>query len=195
MARVGTIDDRFQSHNVEMLEVTGGRFWKPYKDIAKTAGPAGSEAKGGDASTGMSPGLYQYRPPIDLTNRRLRAMAGALGPAYVRISGTWVNTTCFADMDTAPKDPPQGYGGVLTRQSSGWARSLSRVIISCSLPMNADDTGLFIGRTSSGAEQLAKKLRRAKVVSAFGTVPSEVFFDVFGRQEKSKTPEHGLLRR
>ena len=35
MARVGTVDDRYQSYNVEMLEVTGGRFWKPYKDIAK----------------------------------------------------------------------------------------------------------------------------------------------------------------
>ena len=23
----------FQSYNVEMVEVTGGRFWKPYKDI------------------------------------------------------------------------------------------------------------------------------------------------------------------
>jgi hypothetical protein len=27
-------DERFQSYNVEMVEVTGGRFWKPYKDIA-----------------------------------------------------------------------------------------------------------------------------------------------------------------
>ena len=30
MARIGTIDERFQSYNVEMVEVTGGRFWKPY---------------------------------------------------------------------------------------------------------------------------------------------------------------------
>ena len=70
----------------------------------------------------MSPDLYQYRPPIDLTNRRLRAMARALGPAYVRISGTWANTTYFADTDTPPKDPPPGYGGVLTRQQ--WLGSL-----------------------------------------------------------------------
>ena len=63
-----------------------------------------------------------------------------------------------------------------------------KVIISCSLPMNADDTGLVIGPTSSGAEQLAKKLRRAKVVSAFGTVPSEVFFDVFDARRRAKRP-------
>ncbi len=30
VARVGTIDERFQSYNVEMLEVTGGKAWKPY---------------------------------------------------------------------------------------------------------------------------------------------------------------------
>lgn len=29
MTRVGTVDERFQSYNVEMIEVTGGKFWKP----------------------------------------------------------------------------------------------------------------------------------------------------------------------
>jgi heparanase 1 len=128
MARVGTVDDRYQSYNVEMLEVTGGRFWKPYKDISKTGGQTGSEAKGADAPAGMSPDLYQYRPPIDLTNRRLRAMAGALGPSYVRISGTWANTTYFADTDTPPKEPPKGYGGVLTRQQWLSAIDFSRAV-------------------------------------------------------------------
>lgn len=101
MRRIGTVDERYQSYNVEMLEVTGGRFWKPYKDIpkepARSAGQTGSETQSGDTLSGMSPDLYQYRPPVDLTNRRLRALARALGPAYVRISGTWANTTYFAD--------------------------------------------------------------------------------------------------
>ncbi|HCS43035.1 MAG TPA: hypothetical protein DIW52_09450 [Pseudomonas sp.] len=120
MKRVGTIDERYQSYNVEMLEVTGGKFWKPYKEIGKTAAQpsaaSSNEAQSGDAPSGMDPGLYQYRPPLDLTNKRLRAMAQALGPAYMRISGTWANTTYFADTQTPPKDPPQGYGGVLTRE-------------------------------------------------------------------------------
>ena len=30
MARIGTVDGRFQSYNIEMVEVIGGRFWKPY---------------------------------------------------------------------------------------------------------------------------------------------------------------------
>ena len=63
-----------------------------------------------------------------------------------------------------------------------------KTIITCSLPMTADDTGLVIGHTSSGAEELVKKIPRAKVVSAFGTVPSEVFFPVFEAREKANPP-------
>src|SRR6266487_2291198 len=54
-----------------------------------------------------------------------------------------------------------------------------KVIVTCSLPMNADDTDLVIAHTSSGAEALAKKVPKTRVVSAFNTVPSEVLFDVF----------------
>ena len=35
MPRIGTIDERFQSYNIEMIEVTGGRFWKPYNQLPK----------------------------------------------------------------------------------------------------------------------------------------------------------------
>jgi len=63
-----------------------------------------------------------------------------------------------------------------------------KVIVSCSLPMNADDTHLVIAHTSSGAETLAKKVRRAHVVSAFGTVPSEVLFSVFEARRKTNRP-------
>ena len=54
-----------------------------------------------------------------------------------------------------------------------------KVIVTCSLPMNAKDTALAIAHTSSGAEELAKKIHKARVVSAFNTVPSEVLFSVF----------------
>jgi predicted dinucleotide-binding enzyme len=60
-----------------------------------------------------------------------------------------------------------------------------KVIISCSLPMNASDTALAVAHTSSGAEALAKKVRKAKVVSAFSTVPSEVLFDVFAAKRRT----------
>jgi 8-hydroxy-5-deazaflavin:NADPH oxidoreductase len=61
-----------------------------------------------------------------------------------------------------------------------------KVIVTCSLPMNADDTGLVIAHTSSGAEALARKVRKADVVSAFSTVPSEVLFDVFDAKRRTR---------
>jgi hypothetical protein len=100
MARTGTVDERFQSYNIEMVEVTGGRFWKPY-------GPNTSDAHSD---------LYEYRKPIDLTNSRLRRLAAALAPAYMRVSGTWANATYFADSDTAPSAPPSGFNGILSHQ-------------------------------------------------------------------------------
>src|SRR6266699_2453730 len=63
-----------------------------------------------------------------------------------------------------------------------------KVIVTCSLPMNADDTGLVLAHTSSGAEELAKKVPKARVVSAFGTVPSEVLFGVFEARRKASRP-------
>jgi hypothetical protein len=63
-----------------------------------------------------------------------------------------------------------------------------KVIVTCSLPMNDDDSSLVIAHTSSGAEELAKKAREAKVVSAFGSVPSEVFFDVFETRRRKSRP-------
>ncbi|WP_210207467.1 hypothetical protein [Microvirga aerophila] len=91
LPKIGTVDERYQSYNVEMLEVTGGKFWRPYGPELEAAlrqpAPAPA-ASSGDTPSGMNPALYEYRPPLDLTNARLRKLAAALGPAYVRVSGT-----------------------------------------------------------------------------------------------------------
>ena len=63
-----------------------------------------------------------------------------------------------------------------------------KVILSCSLPMNDDDTGLVVAHTSSGAEELAKQLPKARFVSVFNTVPSEVLFGVFKARDKKPRP-------
>ncbi|MCG2640687.1 MULTISPECIES: hypothetical protein [Bradyrhizobium] len=97
MKAIGTVDARFQSYNVEMVEVTGGRFWKPY---ARTRRAFDERDR------------YSERAPIDLANARLRRLAAALSPAYLRVSGTWANTTFFAD---APRKPPPGFDSVLSR--------------------------------------------------------------------------------
>jgi hypothetical protein len=54
-----------------------------------------------------------------------------------------------------------------------------KVLVTCSLPMNDDDTALVVAHTASGAEEVVKMATGARVVSAFGTVPSEVLFAVF----------------
>ena len=66
-----------------------------------------------------------------------------------------------------------------------------KVIVSCSLPMNADDTALVVANTSSGSEELAKKAPKAHVISAFSTVPSEVLFSVFERAGGERREERG----
>jgi predicted dinucleotide-binding enzyme len=63
-----------------------------------------------------------------------------------------------------------------------------KVIVSCSLPMNKTDTALVIGQSSSGAEELAKKARGARIVAAFSTIPSEVLFSVFEVRRRSSRP-------
>jgi len=63
-----------------------------------------------------------------------------------------------------------------------------KVLVTCSLPMNKNDTALVLGRTRSGAEALAAKVRGARVVSAFGTVPSEVLFDVYTARRRKRRP-------
>ena len=63
-----------------------------------------------------------------------------------------------------------------------------KVLITCSLPMDDDDTGLIVAHTSSGAEVLAKRLPGTRVVSAFGTVPSEVLVAVFEARDIDGRP-------
>ena len=99
---VATIDERFQSFNIEMVTVTGGPFWKPYP----ASGPAAPLAK---------TDLVSNRAPIDLANPVLRKFAAALSPAYLRVSGTAANSTFFAGSDGAPPRAPAGFKNVLTR--------------------------------------------------------------------------------
>ena len=104
---VATIDERFQSFNIERVEVTGGPFWKPY---AAGDGLAREKAR---STPPERAALFANRPPIDLTSKLLRKLASALSPALMRVSGTWANTTFFAGYNRPPR-PPAGYKGALT---------------------------------------------------------------------------------
>jgi hypothetical protein len=63
-----------------------------------------------------------------------------------------------------------------------------KVLATCSLPMNENDTGLVVAHTTSGAEELARRAKGARVVSAFGTVPSEVLFAVYEAKGGERRP-------
>jgi hypothetical protein len=95
LAKVATIDARYQGYNIEMVEVTGGRFWAPY-------GGAANER-------------YRQRPPIDLNDPKLIALAKGLGPSLVRVSGTWANNTYLEAEGEHLNAPPPGFVQVLTR--------------------------------------------------------------------------------
>jgi heparanase len=120
MRPVATVDERFLSYNVEMAEVIGGNFWKPYtaESIAalkaKAAAPVSRSGGASPGVVGHDPAMFQARLRIDLSNVRLRKLAGALAPAYIRISGTWANSVYFLDSDVLPP-APNGFQGVLTR--------------------------------------------------------------------------------
>lgn len=98
LRQLRTVDERLVSYNVEMTEVTGGTFWKAYslEEIAGTKpfeGPVGSLAN----HTAMA-ALMQFYPPIDLKSEKLRKLAKDIGPAWVRVSGTW-STKTYYDFD------------------------------------------------------------------------------------------------
>lgn len=107
MQKMGTVDERYQSFNVEMCEVIGGDFWIPYHlldSVMKNTTKIGFDA------------LKWKIEPINLYEKKLRNLAKALGPVYVRVSGTWANTVYFQN-DDKPKmeTPPNGFKNILTR--------------------------------------------------------------------------------
>jgi heparanase len=58
MPRVGTVGERLQSYNVEMAEVIGGTFWKPYgKDTAAIPGRQQPTTPGA-TPVGLDPALF-----------------------------------------------------------------------------------------------------------------------------------------
>jgi len=112
MPAIATVDERYQSYNIEMAELTGGQFWKPYDKF-----PAGwtppSSAQGAEFYARLKDKL----DPIDLSRMRLRKLAAALGPAYVRSSGNIADGVYFHDSDEpVPAAAPNGFEVVLTRQ-------------------------------------------------------------------------------
>jgi hypothetical protein len=177
MPRIGTVDERFQSYNIEMVEVTGGPFWKPYAQTSVT-------------------GLVSERKPKDLSNARLRRLAAALSPALMRVSGTSANTTYFADSDDAPLTAPAGFKTVLTRRQWQGVVDFSRAVDAPIVTSFAVSTGsrdargvwtseqarrLLAATPAMGGRVAAAELMNEPDLPAIGGVPADYDAAAYGR--------------
>lgn len=155
LPRLATVDERYQSYNVEMVEVTGGRFWAPY------GGPADER--------------YRQRPALDLSNRKLRNLAKHLSPALMRVSGTWANNTYVPADGETPATPPDGFKQVLTRQQWRGVVDFSKAVdapLVTSFPVSSG------ARDASGAWTPAQASRLLALTHAFGgSVYAAEFFN------------------
>lgn len=110
------INPMMMSYNVEFAEVTGGTFWKAYTpgQVAGTEEFYVEPTSEGIAA--MYKDLMQVYPPIDLYNEKLRSLTRELGPAWVRVSGTWATKTYYDFDGTTNGQVPEGYLNVLTKE-------------------------------------------------------------------------------
>lgn len=114
---VGEVEERYQSYNVEMAEVTGGTFWKPFTEAQRSGEEKildddfDPQNISGFANMGD---LMAPRAAVDLSGTRIRTLTKALGPAYIRVSGSWASHTYF-DIDSVGNHP-DGYDANLTTE-------------------------------------------------------------------------------
>src|SRR5437762_12988905 len=144
-------------------------------------GILGSGLMGGKLGTVFARAGHQVVFSYARSGRKLKTLArGAGGEAR---AGT-------------PREATQGADAVLL--AVHWSRTedvlkqagdlSGKVVVTCSLPMNEDNTELVVAHSSSGAEELAKMIPKARVVAAFQTVPSEVLFGVYEAKGKASRP-------
>ena len=105
------MDLAITSYNIEMTEVTGGTFWRAFT-------PEQVAGKEPIFSAGLNDRehMMQLFPPINLKEPRIRTLGKALGPVWVRVSGTWATSTYY-DFDGHTNGiAPQGYQSVMTKE-------------------------------------------------------------------------------
>jgi len=98
-----------------MTEITGGTFWKTYTPEQISGAEGFPPVSHLQDVTAMAE-LMQYYPPLDLSHARLRNLAKELGPAWIRISGTWATKTYYDFAGETGGKAPEGYQSVLTKE-------------------------------------------------------------------------------
>ena len=149
---------------------------------------------------GGNPDLFAYRAPIDLSNPRLRTLAAALAPAYLRVSGTWANSTYFAENDETPATPPNGFSAVLSRERwkgvVDFAHAVDAEIVTsmATSPGARDAAGLwqsdqarrlFAYTRSVGGRIAAAEFMNEPTLSAMGGAPKGYDAAAYGRDFKA----------
>jgi heparanase len=155
LEKLGTVDGRFQAYNVEMVEVTGGRFWAPY------GGPANER--------------YRQRPPISLADPKLIALAKHLAPSLMRVSGTWANNTYLEAEGENLSAPPKGFVQVLKRDQwkgvVAFAKAVDAPIV----------TSFAVSKGTRGADGIWKTDQAQRLVDltkeAGGSIYAAEFFN------------------
>ncbi len=109
---IRTMDKHLVSYNIEMTEITGGTFWKPY---TKEQIDGTKEFPKVESLEELAQ-LMAVFPPANLYNNRLRELAKALGPVYIRVSGSWATTTYYDFDGHTNGTVPEGFKSILTKE-------------------------------------------------------------------------------
>ena len=109
---IRSVDPLMMSYNVEFAEVTGGTFWREY-----TPGQiAGTEPFSYALDENGQPDPMQVYLPVNLYDEKLHSLVKALGPAWVRVSGTWATKTYYDFEGSTDDAVPEGYLNILTKE-------------------------------------------------------------------------------
>ncbi|MBM9832363.1 beta-glucuronidase, partial [Enterococcus faecalis] len=98
LVKLRDLNPKLVSYNVEFAEVTGGTFWKAYSQEQIDGAEEFYVEPTDEGIAAMYKDLMQHYNPIDLYDEKLRYLAKELGPAWIRVSGTW-STKTYYDFD------------------------------------------------------------------------------------------------
>jgi Glycosyl hydrolase family 79, N-terminal domain len=147
---------RYVSFAVDLDQVVGGSFW--------------SQAPNAHGNAPV--GVYDFNRP------RLRPLARALGPAYLRISGTAANKTYYDLSPNPATTPPSGYEEVLTKAEwdavNAFARGIGLQVV---LGVNAgpgprDANGAWLPDNARQLLQYTVNMRYPLAAVEFGNEPN-----------------------
>lgn len=120
LTKLHSTDPRLISYDIEMTEVTGGTFWKCYAPEHVSGEKEFSLTKMDELDNVTDfmdvQSLMEVFDPIHLYDEKIRAMAKGLGPAWVRVSGTWATQTYYDFDNHTGGTAPEGFRYVLTRE-------------------------------------------------------------------------------